>query len=188
MSASKRDLLVQRALDVFYANGFRATGMDALAAATGVTKASMYKHFRTKEDLILAVLRLRDERFRNWLIRRVEELADTPRGRLLALFDALGEWLALPEFKSCMFIKAASEYQERDHPIHATAAQHKLLLRGHVTGLAQAAGAVEPERLARQLMLLQEGAIVSAHLHGAGTAAADARQAAEALIAAALPG
>jgi AcrR family transcriptional regulator len=90
MSASKRDQLVQRALDVFYENGFRATGMDALAAATGVTKASMYKHFRTKEDLILAVLRLRDELFRNWLIRRVEDLADTPQGQLLALFDALG--------------------------------------------------------------------------------------------------
>lgn len=82
MSASKRDELVQNALQVFYSGGFHAVGMDSLAKATGVSKTAIYKHFRTKEDLILATLRLRDEQFRNWLVRRVEALETDPRKRL----------------------------------------------------------------------------------------------------------
>jgi len=89
MRPTKRDELVAKALEVFYRNGFHATGMDMLVAESGISKTSMYKHFRTKEDLILASLRLRDENFRNWLFRRMEELADTPRGQLSALFVAL---------------------------------------------------------------------------------------------------
>ena len=92
MRANKRDELVQKALTVFYQNGFNATGMDMLVKETGISKTSMYKHFKTKEDLILAALRLRDELFRNMVLRRMEELSDTPKGQVLALFDALAEW------------------------------------------------------------------------------------------------
>ena len=182
MSASKRDELVQNALKAFYRSGFHAIGMDALAKETGVSKTAMYKHFRTKEDLILATLRLRDEQFRNWLVRRVEALATTPQDRLLSIFDALAEWFREPEFRSCMFIKASSEYQDRNHPIHAASAEHKRLLLVYFEGLARAAGAKSPEALARQLLTLKEGAIVLAHLHDPETAAADARSAAETLI------
>jgi len=186
MSASKRDVLVQKALEVFYRNGFQATGMDMLVAETGVSKTSMYKHFRTKEDLILASLRLRDELFRNWLTRRIEELADTPRGRLLAMFDALDEWFEQADFNSCMFIKAASEYPETDHPIHATAAEHKRLIRHYLVDLAREAGAANPAGLARRLLLIKEGAIVTAHIGGADGVAADAKAAAADILAAAL--
>lgn len=182
MSASKRDELVQNALKAFYRSGFHAIGMDALAKETGVSKTAMYKHFRTKEDLILATLRLRDEQFRNWLVRRIEALAETPRDRLLSIFDALAEWFREPEFRSCMFIKASSEYQDRNHPIHAASAEHKRLLLVYFEGLARAAGAKSPEALARQLLTLKEGAIVLAHLHDPETAAADARGAADTLI------
>ncbi|PQA87860.1 TetR/AcrR family transcriptional regulator [Hyphococcus luteus] len=185
MSASKRDELVQKALKAFYRDGFHALGMDALARETGVSKTAMYKHFRTKEELILATLRLRDEQFRNWLIRRVEALADDPRGRLLAVFDVLGEWFAEPDYRSCMFIKASSEYQDRTHPIHGAAAEHKRLLFAYFEKLAREAGAEAPERLARQILLLKEGAIVLAHLHDPKTIVADARAAAEDLLAAA---
>lgn len=182
MSASKRDDLVQNALKAFYRDGFRAIGMDKLAAKTGVSKTAIYKHFRTKEDLIVATLRLRDEQFRNWLVRRVEALAVNPKDRLLAIFDALGEWFREPEFQSCMFIKASSEYQDRDHPIHVTAAEHKRVLRQYFQKLATAAGAKHPDALAHQLLVLKEGAIVLAHLHDPEEVAADARAAAAALI------
>ncbi|MBE1296272.1 TetR/AcrR family transcriptional regulator [Phycobacter azelaicus] len=186
MRPNKRDELVRKALDVFYRNGFHATGMDKLVAETGVSKTSMYKHFRTKEELILAVLRLRDENFRNWLYRRIEELADTPEGQLLALFDALSEWFERPEFRGCMFIKASAEFQEVNHPIHAQSAAHKQFLQDHFVGLAADAGAEEPLNLARQLLLLKEGAIVSAVMaRGGGLAgdpAADAKAAARKLI------
>lgn len=182
MSASKRDDLVQNALKAFYKGGFRAIGMDKLAAETGVSKTAIYKHFRTKEDLIVATLRLRDEQFRNWLVRRIEALASTPKDRLLATFDALAEWFREPEFKSCMFIKASSEYQDRDHPIHATAAEHKRLLLQYLQKLATDAGAKDPEGLARRLLVIKEGAIVLAHLHDPEAVAADARAAAAELI------
>ncbi|MDX1711615.1 MAG: TetR family transcriptional regulator [Rhodovibrionaceae bacterium] len=182
MRPTKRDELVQKALRVFYRHGFHATGMDRLVAETGISKTSMYKHFRTKEELILAALRLRDEQFRNWLYRRMEEIAPTPRGQLLAMFQVLGEWFAQPDFQSCMFIKASGEYPEPGHPIHAQSAEHKRLIFTHLRDLARQAGARDPDVLARQLVLLKEGAIVTAHLGYADDSAGDALAAARVLI------
>jgi AcrR family transcriptional regulator len=87
------------ALKTFYRVGFNAIGMDRIAEETGVSKTSIYNHFRTKDDLILATLRLRDEQFRNRLARRVEALAKDPRERLGAIFDALGEWFDEPGYQ-----------------------------------------------------------------------------------------
>lgn len=182
MRPSRRDELVQKALLLFYQNGFHAMGMDTLAAEIGISKTSIYNHFRTKEDLILAVLRLRDERFRNWLFKRMEELADTPAGQLLAAFDALEEWFAEAEFQGCMFIKAASEYQCADHPIHKQAAEHKRIIERHFCALAEKAGADHPQQLARQLLQLKEGATVTAQLGYTDNPAADAKQAAAVIL------
>jgi len=178
---------VQKALPIFFRYGFHATGMDFLAAETGISKTSMYKHFRTKEDLILAVLRLRDENFRNWLIRRMEELGHTPADQLIAMFDALGEWFAEPGYRSCMFIKASAEYQDPSDPIHAQAAEHERLLFNHIRDLAERAGATDAGLLARQLMLLKEGAIVTAHLGHTEDPASDAILAAQQLLSEAIP-
>ena len=182
MRPSKRGELVQEALRIFYRDGFHATGMDLLSAETGISKTTMFKHFRSKEDLILAVLRLRDEQFRNWLFRRMEQ-AGPPRAQLLAMFDALREWFNSPEFRSCMFIKASSEYPDPDHPIHALSAEHKRLLFQQVEKLASQAGATKPAELARALLLLKEGAIVTAHLGHEADPAGDAKKVAEALLA-----
>lgn len=182
MRPNKRDELVRKALDVFYRNGFHATGMDMLVRETGVSKTSMYKHFRTKEDLILAALRLRDELFRNWFYRRLDELARTPQEQLIALFDVLAEWFESPEFRGCMFIKASAEYQAKEHPIHKQSSEHKRLLLEHFTSLARRAGARVPEKLACQLMLLKEGAIVTAVMGFGCAPAADAKAAAAALV------
>ena len=175
MRPTKRDELVQKALQVFYRTGFHATGMDLLATETGVSKTSMYKHFRTKEDLILAALRLRDEQFRNWLYRRMEELGETPQQQLLTMFDALEEWFNEPGYQGCMFIKASSEYQQASHPIHKQSADHKRLLEIHITELAEKAGLSNPSALARKLLLLKEGAIVTAHLGHTDNPAQDAK-------------
>ncbi len=178
MRPTKRDELVQKALTAFYSNGFNATGMDMLVKETGISKTSMYKHFRTKEDLILAVLRLRDENFRNWLYRRMEELADDPKEQLISMFDALEEWFSEPGYKGCMFIKASSEYQDASHPIHKQSADHKRMLETHMSDLATKARLNNPEPLARKLLLLKEGAIVTAHLGHTENAAQDAKAAA----------
>ncbi|MEZ5877576.1 MAG: TetR/AcrR family transcriptional regulator [Tepidamorphaceae bacterium] len=147
---------------IFYRNGFNATGMDLVAKETGVSKTSIYKHFRTKDELILAVLRLRDEDFRNWLFRRMEELADSPAGQLLAMFDALEEWFEADGFQGCMFIKASAEFQDKDDAINRQSYAHKELLVDHFARLAEASGHESPRALARELLILKEGAIVIA--------------------------
>ena len=182
MRQTKRDELVKKALEVFYRNGFHATGMDMLAAESGVSKTSMYKHFRTKEDLILAVLRLRDENFRNWIFRRMEDAGDAPKEQLLGMFDALAEWFDEKGYRGCMFIKASAEYQESDHAIHVQSSEHKRLLFEHIAELCVRAAVDEPDTLAWQLLLLKEGAIVMAVLGRGTDAAHDAKAAARALL------
>jgi len=182
MRPTKRDELVGKALKAFYANGFHATGMDRLVEETGISKTSMYKHFRSKEDLIIAALQRRDAEFRDWLFARMAALGKTPRGQLLAMFDALGEWFEDPGFRGCMFIKAASEFQDPDHPIHAQCAAHKALLFDHLRALAAEAGAGDPDLLARQMLILKEGAIVTAQVEGRRTAAVQAKDAAMTLV------
>ena len=182
MRANKRDELVQKALTVFYRNGFNATGMDMLVKETGISKTSMYKHFKTKEDLILAALRLRDELFRNMVLRRMEELSDTPKGQVLALFDVLGEWFRSEDFHGCMFIKASSEFQDPNHPIRRQSAEHKLLIAEHIQKLLVEAAFKDAESLTRQLMVLKEGAIIVAHVSQSATAAEDAKTVALTLL------
>ncbi|MCF6195344.1 MAG: TetR family transcriptional regulator [Emcibacter sp.] len=186
MRPSKRNELVEKALEVFYQNGFHATGMDMLAAETGISKTSMYKHFRTKEDLIMAALSLRDEEFRTWLFRRMAQLGATPRAQLIAMFDALKEWFAQKGFRSCMFIKASGEYPDPSDPIYLKSSEHKRLLFDYIRDLATQAGAEKPDALARGLLLLKEGAIVTAHLRHDENPAKDAKAAAKILLAAAL--
>jgi AcrR family transcriptional regulator len=182
MSQSKRAELIRKSLLLFYRNGFHATGMDLVAKETGVSKTSIYKHFRTKEELILAVLRLRDENFRNWLYRRMEELADTPKGQLLSMFDAMEEWFCEDSFQGCMFIKASAEFQERDHAINAQAYAHKQLLVDHFEALAAQANLPDPHNVARQLLVLKEGAIVIAAMSHTANSAQEAKAIARILL------
>lgn len=182
MRPNKRDELVQKALEAFNRNGFQATGMDKLVQETGISKTSMYKHFGTKDDLILAVLELRDDLFRSWLIERMQALGDTPIARILALFDVLEEWFAKPDFKGCMFIRAAAEFQDKTHPIRRQSARHKQRVEDLLKSLAEEAGLKSPALLARQLVLLKEGAIIAAHVQQSPTAASDAKLAARHLL------
>ncbi|GAA6180641.1 TetR/AcrR family transcriptional regulator [Shimia sp. NS0008-38b] len=183
MSQNKRAELVENALPLFYRNGFHATGMDLVAKETGVSKTSIYKHFRTKEELILAVLRLRDESFRNWLCRKMEEMADTPAGQLLVMFDILEQWFLEDSFRGCMFIKASAEFQDQGDAINLHAFEHKRLLEEHFRTLAEQANASNPSQLARELLLLKEGAIVLAAMSHTTAPAKQAKQVAQILMA-----
>ena len=108
---SRRDELVDTALRLFYTRGFNATGIDKILAEAGGAKMTLYKHFRSKEELILAALNRRDEQFRNWLMGEMEKASPRPRERLLAMFDALEDWFNGRAFKGlgfngCAFINA----------------------------------------------------------------------------------
>ena len=186
MATSKRDQLVETALNLFNREGFRATGIDRILAESGVAKMTLYNHFRSKDELILAALRRRDEQFRNWFARAVERRATTPRDRLLAIFDTLEEWFEDKSFNGCVFINAAAEFCQHTESIRSGIVEHKRLVRSYVRELAVEAGAEDPDALTDSLELLVEGAIVCAQIYGNPTPARDAKKAAATLVDSAL--
>ncbi len=181
MARSRREELVETALEIFQREGFHATGIDRILAAASVAKRTLYHHFRSKDELIIAALRLGDERFRNDFMKRLEGRA-APADALFAIFDVLAELQERKEFRGCAFINACAEYGDRDSPIHSLAAEHKRLILAYVRKLAEDAGARDPEGLARQICILMDGVIVTAQVSGDMDAARSARDAAELLV------
>lgn len=182
MASLRRDHLVGTALALFSKHGYHATGIDRILAESGVAKMTLYKHFRSKDELILAALRRRDEEFCRWFQAEVETRAATPHERILTVFDVLENWFKDPDFNGCCFIHAAGEYARKDDPIHVAAAEHKARILTYLRELAQTAGADDADDMARQLMLLVDGAIVAAHVSGDAAGARGARALAEALL------
>ncbi len=182
MPSSKREQLVDTAIELFYRDGFHATGIDKILAESGVAKMTLYKHFKSKDELILAALRKRDEVFRNDFMHAVESRAKEPRARLLAIFDILEEWFSTRDFSGCVFINAAAEYPDADCPIHTTCAENKRLLVLYTIDLARKAGAKDAETLGNGITLLMEGAVVLYYVGNQRGAAKQARKSAELLL------
>ena len=179
---SKREQIVSEALRLFYQNGFNATGVDRIIREAGVSKKTLYNHFKSKNELVMATLRKRDELFRNRMMRETERLGETPQERLLTIFDAHEAWFEEKDFSGCMFINASAEYSVKEDPNHVICAEHKRLVREYVRDLAIQAGAKDPDTLSAQLNLLLEGAIVEAHVSGHITSARLARRMAEVFV------
>lgn len=186
MTASRRDHLIETALDLFRRNGYQATGIERILSTANVSKPTLYRHFRSKEELILTALRKWDEDSRRWLQREMEEAGATPREQILGLFDALARWFDDIGFQGCLFVNATVEFAEQDNPIHLMAAEHKRTFAAHVRDLVAASGAKDPGEVTAQLMILMEGAIVTAHTHGRSDAAHRARAMATSILDAAL--
>jgi AcrR family transcriptional regulator len=178
----KRAHLMATAWRLFYRDGYRVVGIDTLLAEAGVAKMTLYNHFPSKDDLIIAVLEKHDEVVRAGLQAAVDAAGRSPSRRLLGVFDWLDEWLATDEFKGCAFIRALSEYPESDHPIHLAAAKHQQAVTAMLVELATATGAKNPAILAETLSLLIDGAIVAAHATGGTAPASAARAAATSLL------
>ena len=185
---SRRDHLIQTALDLFHRNGYHATGIEKILSTAGVSKPTLYRHFDSKDDLIIAALEKWDEDSRHWLAQEMEKGGETPRDQVLALFDALAVWFESVGFQGCLFINATVEFAERSNPIHQKAAEHKRRFAACMRDLIAAAGANDPDETAAQLMLLMEGAIITAHTHGRSDAAHRARAIAEGIMAQAIDG
>lgn len=181
-TSPKRDLLMATAWRLFYRDGYRVVGIDTLLAEAGVAKMTLYNHFASKEDLIVAVLEKRDRELRASIAAAVEAAGRSPTRRLLAVFDWLAEWFASKDFNGCAFIRALSEYPEHTHPINQTAWRHKMSVRATLAELCTAAGAKDPAALAETLSLLIDGAIVAAHGTGTAAPAASARATAATLL------
>jgi AcrR family transcriptional regulator len=190
-TSDRREQLVSTALRLIYQGGIHATGIDTILAESGVAKMTLYKYFRTKEELVVAALRKWSDTWHEWFGREVTGRSVDPRERLLAVYDAIGifihnggPWAALTDrFSGCPFINAAGEFSDAAHPIHALGAEHKRRTLGFIENLARQAGARDPSALASSLALLAEGAVVMAHAAGVADAAERARRAAQILIA-----
>ena len=178
--ASARDRLLAAADELFYEEGIHTVGIDRVIERAGVAKATLYNVFGSKDELIRAYLTARhvarQERIRNGLARY-----DTPRERLLGVFDVLGEVFAQPGFHGCAFLNASAE-AAAGSAVAAVSGQSRAWVRSLFTELSQAAGAADPDRLAQQLVLLYDGATVAARMDHDPTAAAAARAAATALL------
>lgn len=162
MAKQSRDRLVSVALQLFHQYGFHATGIDKILAESGVAKNTLYRHFKSKDELILASLRQQDEEFRNWLMRKVE-IRNNAVERLLAVFDVYEEWSRTPAFFGCLFINASAEFSDANSPIHVFCKEHKRLVTRYIQELASTANRniFAAEHLAAYWMLLIDGAIVS---------------------------
>jgi AcrR family transcriptional regulator len=142
MAKQPREHLVSVALKLFHQYGFHATGIDKILAESGVAKNTLYRHFKSKDELILASLRKQDEEFRNWLMREVESHNNAVE-RLLAVFDVYEEWSRTPAFFGCMFINASAEFSDADSPIHAFCKEHKRLVTRYIQDLANTANILD---------------------------------------------
>ncbi len=178
----KREQLITTAIELFQTNGFHATGIDTILKESGIAKKTLYNHFRSKEELIIAALRRYDSEFRNQFMRQVESAADAPKDKLLAVFDVAGKWFAQNNFFGCMFINAIGEYAELDTSIRNVCKEYKSLMHQYLQQLSDQAGAKSPEELADELFLLLEGATVIAQVSQKKNVAKTAKRVASALI------
>ncbi len=180
--AEKREHLMEIATALFNRRGYHAVGVDQVIAEAGIAKTTLYRHFKSKEDLIVAVLRRVDEQFRNDMRQAVDSTRRVARQKLLATFDFLEGWFGDKTFHGCPFMGAAGEYGERNSPVFQAAAMHKRLMVAYFEELARAAGLNHPARIAEEINLLHEGAIAVAHVTGMPEAACKAKAVAVKLL------
>ena len=173
------DHILDAADALFYARGVQNVGMDELRTASGASLKRLYQQFPSKEALVVAWLRRRDEQWRGRLAAHVDAVAD-PTQRVLAVFDWLEGWFAEPGFRGCAFVNTFGELGATSDPVAAEARRHKELFFAYVTGLVTAAGG--STALADQIALLAEGAIVTAAVLGTPDAARTGKAAAAVLI------
>jgi AcrR family transcriptional regulator len=180
---SGRERLSRAAYELFSREGVRSVGVDAVIARAGTAKMTLYRNFPSKDDLILDFLRRREQLWtREWLEAESQRRGETPRDRLLAIFDVFSEWFSQPDFEGCSFLTTMIEINDQDHPVHQAAVVHLANIRNYIEGLAAEAGIRDVDSFARKWHILMKGSIMAAHEGDAG-AADRARELGELLLA-----
>lgn len=181
-----RERILDTAFRLFYAHGPRRVGVDTVIAESGVAKATLYKHFPRKDDLVLAYLDKVDQAWFGQLRVAARAVGDDPRAQMVGMFDALSSACRREGYHGCAFINTAAE-SETGTDVHTRTVEHKRVVRAWVTDLARRADAADPELLARQLTLLLDGGLASGVLDADPAAPAAAKAAAQALVDIACP-
>lgn len=181
---SARERLLSAASELFYEDGVNSVGIDRVIEHAGVAKASLYSSFGSKDELVRAYLRARQEQRERRIAEKLTSCG-TPRERLLGVFDLLGERFADPNFRGCAFLRASAESRSGDS-VRQVCDDSRAWLRTLFTDLGREAGVADADQLARQLVLLYDGALVGAQMDRDATAARTARFVAEAMLDAAI--
>lgn len=188
MSKVGRDRLIVSAVDLCYRNGFNAVGLDQIITHAGVTKTTFYKHFESKDDLLIAAIQARDSWESEAWERAVQMYGGAdPVQQLLAMYDILHVWFNDPIYGGCMFINAASEFPNPNDPIHQAAANHKQKFWGWVRSLGEQAGIKDTQSFADNYVILFEGTLIMRQVYGRNDAAQAAKAQVEQLLATHLP-
>jgi AcrR family transcriptional regulator len=181
VDGSARDRLLQAANELFYAEGIHTVGIDRVIERAGVAKASLYGTFGSKDELVRAYLELRSETRRERAAKRMERF-EGPRDKILCVFDIIAEMAAEPTYRGCAFVNASAEGPIEGNKVREVCNNHRGWLLGLFSSLARELGAADPKRVARQLCILYDGAVVGASMDRNLESIVDARAMAEALL------
>ena len=182
---SARAKIVVAAYELFSSQGIRAVPIDAILERSGVARKTLYRHFGSKDALVLEFLREREARWTQaWLQGEVERRASDPEARLLAIFDVFDGWFRRRDFEGCSFINVMLEFADGKEPAVAASIEQLANIRKFLQGLARAAGIADPDNFSRQWHILMKGSIIAAG-EGDERAALRAREIGRALLAAA---
>jgi AcrR family transcriptional regulator len=163
-SSSGRERISQAAYELFSRDGTQSVGIDAVIAHAGAAKMTLYRNFRSKDELILDFLRRREQLWtREWLQAEAQKRGHTPQARLLAIFEVFGEWFADPDFDGCAFLTTMIEIKDPDSPVRQASVQHLANIREFIKALAAEAGIADTDAFARQWHILMKGSIMAAH-------------------------
>jgi AcrR family transcriptional regulator len=176
-----KDRLLSTASRVFYARGMNAVSVERVIEEAGVTRSTFYRHFQSKDHLVAACLADRDEKIRDACAAVAEQVED-PGEQLRLIMRAIGDELCGPGFRGCPFINAAAEFPDPESMIHRAAATHRFWFRALVVDLVTRAGVSRPEKAARTVVILRDGAMVGGYLEDAAATRAALVEAIEALL------
>jgi AcrR family transcriptional regulator len=182
---SVRDRVLETAATLFYREGVRAVGVDLVVERSGVAKTSLYRHFATKDDLVVAFLEREDaEYWEDWESVTAQE-PDDAEAELQAHLRWIAGHIAAPRYRGCPFLNVATEFPEPGHPARAVAMRNKTELLRRLAVMAKKMGVRKPDDLASQLVLLIDGAYMNGPLLGKKGPANSLVTAGQALMAAA---
>ena len=182
VTSEARQRLVVAADRLFYQDGIRSVGVDRVIAEAGVAKMTLYAHFPSKDDLILAVLQHREEHLMEFFRAAMERRAGRTKNKIQAFFAALKDWFKSPKFRGCAFQNAAVELAAPDHPATQFVRDHKRRFAIMLRGLVEESLGTGASKVAQSITLLVEGAVVTAVIQGTPDSADVAREAALRLV------
>lgn len=176
----RKEHLVEIAQALFNQHGYHRTGIDTIMRESGVSKTTMYKYFKTKEELVLYLLEIRSKAILSAMKQRVKVIdldhnTSAVKVRIDAVLDVVAKWVDGGNFFGCNFIRAVSEYESGNETITLRAREHKKSVKGIITDQLDGISPKSRDIVAEQIMLIIDGAIVSAHVRQRSDAIENAR-------------